>query len=63
VIVVVNLDPFAPHDGLAIVPAWLGLPPTFTVRDLLRDETFTWHIGRNYVSLGPGQSHLLRVGR
>jgi hypothetical protein len=32
------------------------------VRDLLTDDTFTWRIGRNYVRLGPGQSHVLRIG-
>ena len=62
VVVVVNLDPFATHEGVTIIPAGSGLPPAFQVRDLLSDETYTWHIGRNYVRLGPGQSHLLRVG-
>jgi starch synthase (maltosyl-transferring) len=63
VLVCVNLDPFEPHDGLAVVPAALGLPPAFPVHDLLRDERFTWQIGRNYVRLDPGQSHILRVER
>jgi starch synthase (maltosyl-transferring) len=63
VAVVVNLDPFAPQEGLAIVPVALGLPPAFAVRDLLRDETYSWRIGRNYVALEPGQSHVLKVLR
>jgi len=63
VLVCVNLDPFKPHDGLAVVPAALGLPPAFPVHDLLRGERFTWQIGRNYVRLDPGQSHILRVER
>ncbi len=64
VLTVVNLDPFAARDGLAIVPAWLGLAPAFRVRDLLQDEAaWTWTIGRNYVRLEPGQSHVLRVER
>jgi starch synthase (maltosyl-transferring) len=63
VVVTVNLDPVEPHDGLAIVPASLGLPPTFPVHDLLTDERFSWQIGRNYVRLDPGQSHILRVER
>jgi starch synthase (maltosyl-transferring) len=63
VVTVVNLDPFAPHDGLAVIPASLGLPPAFPSRDLLAEQDFGWHIGRNYVGLGPGQSHVLRVGR
>jgi starch synthase (maltosyl-transferring) len=58
----VNLDPFAAREGLAIVPAALGLPPAFPVRDLLSDETYVWHTGRNYVGLAPGQSHVMRVG-
>ncbi|MGH3129448.1 MAG: alpha-1,4-glucan--maltose-1-phosphate maltosyltransferase [Gaiellaceae bacterium] len=62
VVCAVNLDPLAPREGLAILPAWLGLPPAFPVRDLLTGETFVWHIGRNYLGLGPGQSHVLRVG-
>jgi starch synthase (maltosyl-transferring) len=63
VLCVVNLDPAAPHEGLCIVPASLGLPPAFTARELLAKETFGWHIGRNYVRLDPGQSHVLAVGR
>src|SRR5215212_4682090 len=61
-VTVVNLDPFQPREGLAIVPAALGLPPAFPVRDLLIDEAYVWHTGRNYVGLGPGKSHVMRVG-
>jgi starch synthase (maltosyl-transferring) len=62
-VVCVNLDPFAPREGLAVVPAALGLPPAFAVHDLLSDEWYGWRIGRNYVALGPGRSHVLRVER
>ncbi len=62
VIVVVNVDPFSTQEGVTIIPAGSGLPPAFPVRDLLSDDAYTWHIGRNFVRLGPGQSHLLRVG-
>jgi starch synthase (maltosyl-transferring) len=62
VIVAVNLDPFDAREALAIVPAALGLPPTFPVRDLLTDETYVWHTGRNYVHLNPGWGHIMRVG-
>jgi starch synthase (maltosyl-transferring) len=62
-VVVVNVDAWAPHDGLAVVPASMGLPPTFPVQDVLRDEAYVWHTGRNFVALGPGQSHVLRVVR
>jgi starch synthase (maltosyl-transferring) len=63
VLVCVNLDPFAAHEGLAVVPASLGLPPSFPVHDLVRDDRFRWQIGRNYVRLEPGQSHVLAVER
>jgi starch synthase (maltosyl-transferring) len=62
VVTVVNLDPAATQVGVCVVPVSTGLPPAYPVRDLLTDETWTWRIGRNYVKLGPGQSHLLRIG-
>jgi starch synthase (maltosyl-transferring) len=63
VVCVVNLNPFEERESVVMLPAWLGLPPAFPVRDLLSDQGYTWHIGRNYVRLGPGQSHILRVER
>ena len=63
VIVAVNVDPFERREGVAVLPAWLGLPPAFPVRDLLTGDSYSWRIGRNYVGLGPGQSHVLRVER
>ena len=62
VLIVVNLDPFEWREGVAIVPAATGLPPAYPVQDLLTGETYFWHIGRNFVRLGPGQSHIFRVG-
>ncbi len=63
IVCVVNLDPNQPREGVAIVPAALGLPPTFRVRDLIDDTIYTWHVGRNYVLLEPGvrQAHVLKV--
>jgi starch synthase (maltosyl-transferring) len=63
VITVVNIDPFQAQEGVAVVPAQLGLPPSFTVHDLLTDERYQWRIGPNYVRLEPGvrQAHLTRV--
>jgi starch synthase (maltosyl-transferring) len=61
VLVCVNLDPRAEHEGVVIVPVRLGLPPAYLVADLLAGESFHWRIGRNYVRLGPGESHVLRV--
>jgi starch synthase (maltosyl-transferring) len=62
VVVVVNTDPLVAREGLTILPASLGFPPSFRAAELLTDETFTWQTGRNYVRLGPGESHVLRVG-
>ena len=63
VITVVNLDPYQPQEGLATMPASLGLPPSFTAHDLLSDERFQWRIGPNYIRLEPGirQAHVIRV--
>jgi starch synthase (maltosyl-transferring) len=61
VICVVNLDPFIEQEGSCVIPVSLGLPPAFDARELLTGESFTWRAGRNYVKLGPGKSHLLKV--
>jgi starch synthase (maltosyl-transferring) len=63
VIVVVNLDPLAAQEGVCLVPVSSGLPPAYRVRDLLAATDWTWHIGRNYVRLEPGQRHLLKIHR
>jgi starch synthase (maltosyl-transferring) len=60
VLVVVNLDPFSVHDGVAVVPAGLGLPDAFQVVDGLSGETYDWG-DRNYVRLGPGKAHVMEV--
>ena len=62
VVTVVNLDPTATQVGVCVVPVSTGLPPAYPVRDLLSGAKWTWRIGRNYIKLGPGQSHLLRIG-
>jgi starch synthase (maltosyl-transferring) len=62
VVTVVNLDPAATQVGTCVVPVSTGLPPAYPVRDLLSGEKWTWRIGRNYVKLAPGKSHLLRIG-
>jgi starch synthase (maltosyl-transferring) len=63
VIVVVCLDPHWPQEGVAVVPAWLGLPPAYAVEDLLDGERYDWRLGRNFVRLGPGErmAHVLRM--
>ncbi len=59
----VNLDPKNARVGLVSIPAALGLPPSFTVRDLLSGREWEWRTGGNYVRLVPGeqQAHVLGV--
>ena len=66
VLVVVNLDPFRRQDAQVQVPVGeMGLAglPSYRVRDLLTDETFTWHHDWNFVRLEPGvrAAHVLRI--
>jgi starch synthase (maltosyl-transferring) len=63
IITVVSIDPHQAQEGLAIVPANLGLPPSFTAHDLLTDERYLWRIGANFIRLEPGirQAHIVRV--
>jgi starch synthase (maltosyl-transferring) len=61
VLVCVNIEPRAEQEGVVVVPVSLGLPPAYVVTDLLAGGAFHWRIGRNYVRLGPGESHVLRV--
>jgi starch synthase (maltosyl-transferring) len=65
IICVVNIDPHQGQQGVAVIPASLGLPPTFTVHDRLSDERYQWRIGHNFVALAPGlrQAHVLVVER
>ena len=60
-IVVVNLDPRSPQEGVAVVPVSSGLPPAYSADELLDGQTFHWRIGRNFVRLGPGKSHILQL--
>jgi starch synthase (maltosyl-transferring) len=59
--VVVNLDPFEAREGIAAVPPETGLPPEFRVEDLLTGERYRWRLGRNYVGLPAGGSHVLKA--
>jgi starch synthase (maltosyl-transferring) len=63
VVCVVNLDPGIAQEGLVVVPYELGLPPAFTVTDLLDLGRYDWHIGGNYVRLDPWEraGHVLHV--
>ncbi len=60
VLVVVNLDPYAIHEGVCVVPPALGLPGAFQAVDALTGETYAWG-ERNYVRLDPGKAHVIEV--
>ena len=62
-ICIANVDPRHAQEGLCVVPYELGLPPAFSVTDLLSGERFDWRIGRNYVRLDPGEraGHVFRI--
>jgi starch synthase (maltosyl-transferring) len=63
VLVVCNLNPILPREGLVEVPGALGLGGTFTLRDVLDGETYEWTTGGNYVRLDPTErvAHVLEV--
>jgi len=63
VITVVNVDPYNAQEGLVNVPYELGVPPSFTVTDLIDLGRYDWHIGGNYVRLDPWEraGHVLHV--
>ncbi|HEY7692039.1 MAG TPA: alpha-1,4-glucan--maltose-1-phosphate maltosyltransferase [Gaiellaceae bacterium] len=60
-IVCVNLDYASAREGVAVVPATFGLPPAFAASELLSGSEFHWRLGRNFLRLEPGQSHILRI--
>jgi starch synthase (maltosyl-transferring) len=62
-ICVVNLDPFTAHEGVCVLPVQTGFPPAFHVRDQLTGRLYDWRIGRNYVRLDAGQSHIMALER
>jgi starch synthase (maltosyl-transferring) len=62
-VICVNLDPLAEQEGVVVLPAATGLPPSTAVVDLLDGQRYHWRIGRNYVRLGPGKSHVMRPER
>jgi starch synthase (maltosyl-transferring) len=63
VITVVNVDPHNAQEGLVNVPYELGVPPSFTVTDLVDLGRYDWHIGGNYVRIDPWEraGHVLHV--
>ena len=62
VLVVVNLDPHATHDGVCVIPAELRPHTGIAVVDALTGAGYEWG-ARNYVRLGPGQAHVMAVTR
>ena len=68
VLVVVNLDPHQPQEGLVDLPLDdLDLPADepYPVHDLLNDARYTWNGPRNYIKLVPDDSpaHVFRLSR
>jgi starch synthase (maltosyl-transferring) len=63
VLVVCNLNPILPREGLVDVPAALGLGTSFRVRDLLDGKLYTWASGGNYVRLDPTErvAHVFEI--
>ncbi len=66
ILVIANLDPHRPHDGMTGLDLWqLGLEGVdrFQAHDLLTDATYEWHGPRNYVRLDPAvqPAHVLRL--
>jgi starch synthase (maltosyl-transferring) len=63
IICVVNLDPHNAQEGLVQVPYELGVPPAFTVEDVVDGSQYVWRLGGNYVRLDPAErpGHVLRV--
>jgi starch synthase (maltosyl-transferring) len=67
-LVVVNLDPFAPQETMVQVPLLalgLGENAIYDVEDLLTGARYTWRGSRNYVRLDPSREpgHVLLVRR
>ena len=65
-LVIVNLDPHAPHEGVTWLDMWqLGLEHAgpFEAHDLLSDTTYIWHGPENFVRLDPHvePAHVLRL--
>jgi starch synthase (maltosyl-transferring) len=65
-LVIVNLDPFSPHEATTWLDLdALGLPADqdYEVHDELSDETWVWRGAANYVRLDPAQrpAHVFSV--
>jgi starch synthase (maltosyl-transferring) len=68
IMVIVNLDPFRVQSGWVRLPVdRLGIEPaqTYLVHDLISQNKYVWHGGRNYVELNPSvmPAHIFRVHR
>jgi starch synthase (maltosyl-transferring) len=67
-LIVVNLDPHNPQDGIVHVPVSqlsLGLDEEYRLQDLLTGEGYTWRSSGNYVRLDPAEKvgHVFRIER
>jgi starch synthase (maltosyl-transferring) len=56
IVVVVNLDIYHTHAGFVELPPEFGIGTghSFLAHDLLGDDKFIWHGGRNYIEVDPG---------
>ena len=61
VVTCVNLDPFVFAEGVAVIPPSLGLGASFEAADLLTGTSHPWRTGDNYILLGPGRAHVMRI--
>jgi starch synthase (maltosyl-transferring) len=65
-VIVVNVDPYAAHEGFVTLPgALFNHRPSYEVTDLLTGARYTWHGPTNYVRLDRQTlpAHVLRVAR
>jgi len=67
-VMIVNMDPYQPHDATIRVPTELyggGEKDGYGVVDLLTGERYTWYGPHNYVRLEPHKmpAHVLRIER
>ena len=63
-----NLDPFAPHEGLVHLPVadfGLAADEAYEVHDLLDGARYTWRGPTNWVRLDPlvAPAHIFRLER
>jgi starch synthase (maltosyl-transferring) len=64
VLCIVNTDPCNRQEAqtdLDLLALGVSSPDAFEMEDLLTGAIYTWHGGRNYITLEPGHSHILHL--